>query len=124
MTLRFGTPFHLKRSQAIEYFVKEKMEELKLGQMKEFVHFGLTSQDINNTAIPLSFKEALETQYFPALSSVVEKMRKVTCIRLKIHWKTVGQRVDGNSNVSKNSRSTCNSYKIGKRIYGLGRKNR
>ena len=46
--------------KAVEYIIKEKMDALGLERYKEFVHFGLTSQDINNTAIPLSIKEALE----------------------------------------------------------------
>ena len=46
--------------KAVEYFIKDKFEKLGLSQYKEFIHFGLTSQDINNTAIPLSTKEAFE----------------------------------------------------------------
>ena len=51
--------------KAVEYFVKQKMEELDYGEHKEFVHFGLTSQDINNTAIPLSLKAAMNDVYVP-----------------------------------------------------------
>jgi len=57
--------------KAVEYFVKSKLEELGLSQFLEFVHFGLTSQDINNTAIPRSLKDALNESYIPAL----EKLR-------------------------------------------------
>ncbi len=53
--------------KAVEYFLKEKLEALGAGESLEWVHFGLTSQDINNTAIPLSWKEALEEEYFPML---------------------------------------------------------
>ncbi|MDE5906499.1 MAG: adenylosuccinate lyase, partial [Alistipes sp.] len=53
--------------KAIEYIIKEKMDALGLGACKEFVHFGLTSQDINNTSIPLSIKEALADVYYPAV---------------------------------------------------------
>lgn len=53
--------------KAVEYFLKEKLELLKAGQAKEWIHFGLTSQDINNTAIPLSWKHALEFEYLPGL---------------------------------------------------------
>jgi adenylosuccinate lyase len=53
--------------KAVEYFLKEKLEELKAGASKEWVHFGLTSQDINNTAIPLSWKHAMEFEYLPFL---------------------------------------------------------
>jgi len=53
--------------KAVEYFVKKKLEELKAEQLKEWVHFGLTSQDINNTSIPLSWKHAVEFEYLPSL---------------------------------------------------------
>ena len=51
--------------KAVEYFVKEQFETLGLEPYKEFIHFGLTSQDINNTATPLSLKDAMETVYYP-----------------------------------------------------------
>ena len=60
--------------KAVEYIIKEKMDALGLGACKEFVHFGLTSQDINNTAIPLSIKEALTGVYFPAVEEVRDKL--------------------------------------------------
>lgn len=60
--------------KAIEYIVKEKMDTLGLERYKEFVHFGLTSQDINNTAIPLSLKEALAAVYYPAIEQVRDKL--------------------------------------------------
>lgn len=53
--------------KAVEYFIKEKLEAMGAGESVEWVHFGLTSQDINNTAIPLSWKEALEEVYLPLL---------------------------------------------------------
>src|SRR5688500_4689459 len=53
--------------KAVEYFVKKKLDGLKLGHLKEWVHFGLTSQDINNTSIPLSWKHAVEFEYLPSL---------------------------------------------------------
>jgi adenylosuccinate lyase len=53
--------------KAVEYFLKEKLETMGAGDSLEWVHFGLTSQDINNTAIPLSWKEALEEEYLPLL---------------------------------------------------------
>jgi len=53
--------------KAVEYFVKEKLEKLKAGKIKEWVHFGLTSQDINNTSIPLLWKQAIEFEYLPFL---------------------------------------------------------
>ena len=60
--------------KAIEYIIKEKMDSLGLGAYKEFVHFGLTSQDINNTAIPLSLKEAMAGFYYPAVEEVRDKL--------------------------------------------------
>ena len=60
--------------KAIEYIIKEKMEALGLGSWKEFVHFGLTSQDINNTSIPLSLMEALRDVYYPAVEEVRAKL--------------------------------------------------
>lgn len=60
--------------KAVEYIVKEKMEALGLGAWQEFVHFGLTSQDVNNTAIPLSIKEALTGVYYPAVEQVRDQI--------------------------------------------------
>jgi adenylosuccinate lyase len=57
--------------KAVEYFLKEAFDRLGLQDFKEFIHFGLTSQDINNTAIPLSIKEALERVYYPGLQDVI-----------------------------------------------------
>ena len=51
--------------KAVEYFIKEAFETLGLSQFQEFIHFGLTSQDINNTSVPLSVKEALGRGYLP-----------------------------------------------------------
>lgn len=53
--------------KAVEYFIKEKLKQAKAEKITEWVHFGLTSQDINNTAIPLSWKHAVEFEYLPAL---------------------------------------------------------
>ena len=58
--------------KAVEYFIKEKMEQLSIGEMKEFVHFGLTSQDINNTAIPMSLKDAIQQVYLPSLNQLID----------------------------------------------------
>lgn len=57
--------------KAVEYFIKEQFDRLGLEQYKEFIHFGLTSQDINNTAVPLSIKEALYDVYIPMLEEMV-----------------------------------------------------
>ncbi|WP_440881229.1 adenylosuccinate lyase [Tenacibaculum sp. C7A-26P2] len=60
--------------KAVEYFIKEKFDALELEEFKEFIHFGLTSQDINNTAIPLSLKDAMEEVYYPKLDALVSKL--------------------------------------------------
>jgi adenylosuccinate lyase len=60
--------------KAVEYFVKHSFDSLELAEYKEFIHFGLTSQDINNTAIPLSIKEALNAVYMPNLLALVQKL--------------------------------------------------
>lgn len=60
--------------KAVEYFLKEQFDMLGLSQYKEFIHFGLTSQDINNTAIPLSFREAMEQVYLPMLHNTRDKL--------------------------------------------------
>ncbi|MDR0332089.1 MAG: adenylosuccinate lyase [Dysgonamonadaceae bacterium] len=56
--------------KAVEYFLKEKFDEVNLSDYKEFIHFGLTSQDINNTATPLMWKDALELDYIPELENL------------------------------------------------------
>lgn len=58
--------------KAVEYFLKKKFDDLELSKYKEFLHFGLTSQDINNTAIPLSLKQAYQHIYLPKLNEVVD----------------------------------------------------
>lgn len=60
--------------KAVEYFIKEKFDQLKLNEFKEFIHFGLTSQDINNTAVPLSIKDALNNVYYTELNGLIEKL--------------------------------------------------
>ena len=57
--------------KAVEYFVKEKMREMGLDDYLEFVHFGLTSQDINNTSVPLSLRDAVKEQYIPLLDELI-----------------------------------------------------
>ncbi|MGG8494793.1 adenylosuccinate lyase [Tenacibaculum sp. TC6] len=63
--------------KAVEYFIKEKFDLLHIQAYKEFIHFGLTSQDINNTAIPLSIKDAMEEVYYPALDGLVSKLAEL-----------------------------------------------
>ncbi|EAZ95228.1 adenylosuccinate lyase [Flavobacteria bacterium BAL38] len=70
--------------KAVEYFIKSKFDGLGLQEYKEFIHFGLTSQDINNTAIPLSTKEAFENVYLPGLIGVIAKLKE-----LAMEWKDI-----------------------------------
>jgi adenylosuccinate lyase len=70
--------------KAVEYFLKSKFDEFGWSAYKEFIHFGLTSQDINNTAIPLLFKEFLNQQFYAAVESLMEKLS----IR-SLEWKDV-----------------------------------
>ncbi|HEX8528721.1 MAG TPA: lyase family protein, partial [Cytophagales bacterium] len=60
--------------KAVEYFIKSRMEALGLGAFGEFIHFGLTSQDVNNTAIPLLLKEAMEREIWPVLRQVAARL--------------------------------------------------
>ena len=61
--------------KAVEYFIKKAFDELGIAQYKEFIHFGLTSQDINNTAIPYSFKMALKDVYYPLLDELIALLK-------------------------------------------------
>jgi adenylosuccinate lyase len=63
--------------KAVEYYLKERFETLGLEQYSEFIHFGLTSQDINNTAVPLSLKHALDQVYYPAIEEVIERLESL-----------------------------------------------
>jgi adenylosuccinate lyase len=63
--------------KAVEYFIKEAFDALKISAHKEFIHFGLTSQDINNTAIPLSIKEAVAAVYYPLLNELTAKLESL-----------------------------------------------
>ena len=79
--------------KAVEYFLKQKFEDLNLGKYKEFIHFGLTSQDINNTAIPLSVKEAYEREYLPKLKEVIIALKALmtSCEGVAMLARTHGQ---------------------------------
>lgn len=70
--------------KAVEYFLKEKLEKIGLSQQKEFIHFGLTSQDVNNTAIPLSINKAMEMVILPLFQVVIEKIKE-----LSQEWKDI-----------------------------------
>lgn len=70
--------------KAVEYFLKKQLDALQLSHVKEWIHFGLTSQDINNTAIPLLWKDAMELELFPSLANLVLKLRS-----LAKEWKDI-----------------------------------
>ncbi|MDZ4823898.1 MAG: adenylosuccinate lyase [Flavobacteriales bacterium] len=70
--------------KAVEYFIKKKFEELGLDEHKEFIHFGLTSQDINNTAIPASLRDAIEEEFVPQVDIIVERL-----MLLAKEWKSI-----------------------------------
>ena len=70
--------------KAVEYFLKEKFDALNLQTYKEFIHFGLTSQDINNTSVPLSLKEVSCLEYMPMLRAITDKLNA-----LATEWKDI-----------------------------------
>ena len=70
--------------KAVEYYLKDKLEGLHLGAVKEWVHFGLTSQDINNTAVPLLWKDSIEFEYLPALLNLQQHL-----LQLAADWKHI-----------------------------------
>jgi len=70
--------------KAVEYFLKSKLDEVEAEELKEWIHFGLTSQDVNNTAIPLSWKNAVEHEYLPAILSLQKTLHD-----LAVTWKDV-----------------------------------
>nr|WP_319273445.1 adenylosuccinate lyase [uncultured Draconibacterium sp.] len=70
--------------KAVEYFIKDEFDKLGLGKYKEFIHFALTSQDANNTAIPKSIQDALEEEYYPLLQELIEKL-----LTMATEWKDI-----------------------------------
>ncbi len=70
--------------KAVEYFIKEEFDKLGIEDFKEFIHFGLTSQDINNTAIPLSIKDSVKDVYIPLYQELIKKIKE-----LSIEWNEV-----------------------------------
>ena len=70
--------------KAVEYFIKEKFDVLGLQKYKEFIHFGLTSQDINNTSVPYSLKDAVNEVYYPLLEELVQQLDDIAS-----EWKDV-----------------------------------
>lgn len=63
--------------KAVEYFLKEQFDALGLSDFKEFIHFGLTSQDINNTSVPLSTKDAMEQEFLPYLEAIISQIEEL-----------------------------------------------
>ncbi|MBC8005597.1 MAG: adenylosuccinate lyase [Verrucomicrobia bacterium] len=70
--------------KAVEYFLKEEFDKLEIQDFKEFIHFGLTSQDINNTAVPKSMIDAMDNEYFPAINDMIDKLEE-----LATEWKDI-----------------------------------
>jgi adenylosuccinate lyase len=91
--------------KAVEYFIKEKFDDLNLEKYKEFIHFGLTSQDINNTAVPLSLKDAYESIYIPEIKTLIEKLTS-----LSDDW-------SGISMLAKTHGQPASPTRLGKEIY-------
>ena len=91
--------------KAVEYFIKNKFEELKITEYKEFIHLGLTSQDINNTAIPLSIKESLKEIYLPAIKKTIDLLKEKSN-----EWKDI-------SMLARTHGQAASPTKIGKEIY-------
>ena len=91
--------------KAVEYFIKEKFDLLNLHKYKEFIHFGLTSQDINNTAVPLTLKDAYNSIYLPELDALIKKLES-----LATEWSTV-------SMLAKTHGQPASPTRLGKEIY-------
>jgi len=91
--------------KAVEYFLKNKLEALQLQDLSEFIHFGLTSQDINNTAIPLSIKEVINDVYLPLLDKIIRKLTE-----LSIEWKDIPM-------LAKTHGQPASPTRLGKEIY-------
>ena len=91
--------------KAVEYLIKEEFDNLGLSQFKEFIHFGLTSQDINNTAVPLSIKNAFNDVFFPELTSVLNKLKE-----LSENWKDIPM-------LARTHGQAASPTKLGKEIY-------
>ena len=107
--------------KAVEYFIKDKFETLNISEFKEFIHFGLTSQDINNSAIPLSIKDFIDNVYMPKIQEVVsaidnkcEELKDVTIIarthgqaasptklgkEFKVFWTRINEQIKSLKNI-------------------------
>jgi len=93
--------------KAVEYFIKEKMDLDGIGEAKEFVHFGLTSQDINNTAVPMSIMDALKDIYLPSINNLVDDIEK-----LSIQFSSVAM-------LAKTHGQPASPTRLGKELYVL-----
>ena len=91
--------------KAVEYFIKEQFDTLDLQKYKEFIHFGLTSQDINNTAVPLSLKDAYERIYIPEINALIDKLTD-----LSNDWSSI-------SMLAKTHGQPASPTRLGKEIY-------
>jgi adenylosuccinate lyase len=91
--------------KAVEYFLKEVFDQHELAEYKEFIHFGLTSQDINNTAVPASMRDAVDQVYIPAVDRVVEKL-----VELSTQWKDVAM-------LARTHGQPASPTKLGKEVY-------
>jgi len=91
--------------KAVEYFLKKKFDELHLSQYKEFIHFGLTSQDINNTAVPLSLKEFMEREFHPAIQKLVTELTG-----LSVAWKDIAM-------LARTHGQPASPTRLGKEVY-------
>ena len=91
--------------KAVEYFLKKKFDELNLSHYKEFIHFGLTSQDINNTAIPLSLKEFMEREFLPALNKLLNQLTG-----LSEEWKDIAM-------LARTHGQPASPTRLGKEVY-------
>jgi len=92
--------------KAVEYFIKEKLDAIGIGgDSKEFIHFGLTSQDINNTSVPRSIKDALEDVYYPMIEEIIEQLGG-----LATDWKDVPM-------LAKTHGQPASPTRLGKEIY-------
>ena len=91
--------------KAVEYFIKEELDTMNFQGNKEFIHFGLTSQDINNTAVPLSIKEAIAQVFSPQLESLIELLTQ-----LAVEWQDV-------SMLARTHGQPASPTKLGKEIF-------
>ena len=91
--------------KAVEYFIKKKFDDLGLTKYKEFIHFGLTSQDINNTAIPLSLKEFIDREFEPALQKLVAELTT-----LSVQWKDIAM-------LARTHGQPASPTRLGKEVY-------